>query len=296
MITQCPTCGTETPDSAFESWVGLSELQSRCASLITDIANQPEVSDEEHAANKPGGPANPATNAQGWLWYLCWLHRKQAGSPLNAVKPTLPPWSDSDRRDLRDMLEENPVYVPLANGETKAVYPKGEYAADRIGFIDAALAFVVPRIDALKEAEPSAEQLEGLQRAIEHRAQLHREFIWIVTHPGADVPWDDDGQWDHVPPPETRNYDGFDIDQFFSAYLEVNFRRLTVVSERTRAYKKRGDGESMTAETFMGVMAGELGISPRELSRKWSKGMLFAYAFTKWEVNEQAEARASKAA
>ncbi|MGV3710315.1 MAG: hypothetical protein ACO1Q7_15895 [Gemmatimonas sp.] len=269
---------------------------SRAEALVGDIKNQPEVSQEEHDANKPGGEANPATDAQGWLWYLTWLHRKQAGSPLSAIRPRVR-WSEDAARDLNDVLAENPVYVPLHDGTSIAVYPKGDYALDRIAFINAALHFVVPQQDALKAAiaeseNPTPQQLEALKAATELRHQLEREFIWILITPGSSVPWDDDGNWDHDIPDHVPQTAGYDWQLFVGAHAEVNALRLTVLSETSRTYARGGDSGDLSKDSFNAVMAKELGVSPRELVRRWSKGMLYGMAFENMKAHERARAKA----
>ncbi|MGV3709651.1 MAG: hypothetical protein ACO1Q7_12505 [Gemmatimonas sp.] len=273
--------------------VSVEELQSRAEALVGDIKNQPEVSQEEHDANKPGGEANPSTSAQGWLWYLTWLHRKQAGSPLSVVKDRPKGWGISEAEDLRDTLAEEPVYVPMSDDVTRGVYPKSDYAMNQLMLIDRALLFVLSGRVVLDAMDESPEMLHRLGLAIEAQADLERRFVWCATHPSADVPWPDDGLTDHDLPKWTRSIGGHDLSLVRAAYIEVNYRRLNVLAERTHAMS-RAAGDKSTPEAFVAFMATELGVSSREAARRYSKGSLFATNFLKWEAMERAEKKAKE--
>ena len=229
----------------------------------------------------------------GWLAFLCQLHRWHAAGPMTAA-PTLPRWRDEDAADLQAMLFDTPVHVPLSGGKTRGVYPKGDFAIDRIALIDGALHWLNPRRVALEAAEQSPESIEALRLVVQLQHQLQRAFVWIVTHPGPDVPWEDDGRWEYEPPLWTRAYAGHDLLLLRAAYIEANYRRLNVVADRTRALAGSASG-TVSKEAFTGVMASELGVSSVDIVHKWSRGSITAIAFTKWETMERARERANAA-
>lgn len=280
------------------SCVSAQAVQRLCEELERGLLHDPGFA-ALRAGKSPGSAKNPGTDGGAWLSYYGQLHRLHAGGVV-APSMELPRWSEQDAQDLQAALYEKPVHVPMADGTTRPVYPKGNYAMDRVSMLDAELRWVVPRrvaIEAtlLQDVEPTPEALEALARFQEHQHRLEREFLWIVTHPGSDVPWPDDGQREHMPPAWTRVYDGHDLILARAAYIEVSYSRQRAIVARTHAFAGAG-AETMSPDAFAAIMASEAGIPTSQFAHEWSHGMASATAFYKWESLQKAEAKARAAA
>lgn len=287
-VAEPPAAVEADPSGCAVLSLDVSVIQEKCRVFEMAVLLRPEVTPASLNAIRPPADAS----GHQWLDYLVQL--AQMRGTVAMIQGALPRFTEQDAEDLRDALSEAPCYVPMSDGETRGCYPKSDFAMRRIEYIDAALQYIVPRRVMLEAAECTPAMLEALDAANEAQSQLEREFLWIATHPAPDVPWDDDGQWEHDTPAWTREAGGYDLQLVRAAYIEVNYRRLNALAERTHAMK--GQGDTMSPEAFNGVMASELGIAPRELSRKWSRCALYAMAFTKWEAHMRAEARAKDAA
>lgn len=284
-----------TPDPIREDGVGRDVLQARCALLERSVVKLPGVTAEQLAAQRPGGAENPDPSAMGWLAYLQWLSVEFGRGPATPTGADLR-WDGQAVADMRAALHQEPVWVTLLNGRRVSVHPKGDYAIHRLLLNQVALRWIAERRVALHlvlDEAPTPEVMELMRLAVEAEAQLTAEFVAIITHPTADVPWTDDGVWEHPVPLWMRGeVTSHDLLVLRNAYLEVNLYRLNAIAQRTRLFASGGD--PMPLPAFMGVMADELKVRPEELARRYSRGEIFAMSFAKFEAHERAKQRADR--
>jgi hypothetical protein len=269
--------------------VGRDVLDARCAILEQSVRQSGVATAAQIDAVRPGGAENLDRSAMGALFFFGALSRWHAQGPQQPHGKASMRWSPSEIRDIQDALAATPIPVPLECAPDKSVFPKGEFAIRRLEEIDHALGWLaVRRVAAEYELEENATPaaLEAIRLCDEAIAQLSREFIWILTHPGADVPWADNGEWEHQPPKWTRAATTFDFIAVQRAHREVNSSRAEACSARLRHLAKTED--SMPMEAFTGLMANELAVQPRELVRKWSRGELFVQALLKADAHQRA--------
>lgn len=263
---------------------------ARASLLEMGVRRQEGVTPETIAAQRPGGSENPDTSAMGWLAYLIWLNREHAMGRQQPTSRNELRWNEAAIEEMRAALAAEPIIVHLENGDHISVHPKGEYALNRLHVGDIALRWLVERKVALLDAEPNADVLSALELVMEAEQQLVSEFVEIVTHPGSDVPWPSETQWEHEVAAWTRALTPFDLLAIRRAHLEVNMLRINAIAERTKHLAEEKGTTPMAA--FHGAMAADMGVQGRVLVRRWSRGELAAMALSKWEVQLRAQAKA----
>lgn len=297
------TAPTETEHTAADviqpvsDSVGRDVLEMRAAVLEMAVRNAGHMAGEAIDAIKPGGVDNRDTSAMGWLYYLCMLNRMIERAP--AARATDLRWDAQAMNDMRASLHAEPVALTLENGRKVSVYPKGEYALHRLCLIEFTLRWVLEyrlaielKIGAMDASDMPLELIELLGKAIEFQSHLERCFTWIVTHPGADVPFEEN-QYELSPPQWTRELTALDRIQMQAAHMEVNLLRINTVAERTKSLAGSG-AESMPLAAFLGLISNEMHIQPRTFARSWSMGEAFVQALLKWEAMERASAKAEQ--
>lgn len=269
--------------------VGREVIQARCALLEPSVRAVAGVSVAEIEAVRPGGAENPDTSVMGWLHFLCNLHRMHERGTAGTASAR---WQRNELDDVRAAMHAEPAPLTLTVPGAWAVYPKGEHALHRCAVIDVCLVFVAERRLALQRAPKTAAAIETLRALVELQARLEGELAWIVTTPGAAVPWPDGAGHEPALPEWTRALDVLDHIAIRRAHLEVNLSRINAIAERTRGMAK--GGEALPLPVFMGMMAGDMGVQPRRFAREWSMGEVFVQALLKWEATEKAKADADR--
>lgn len=292
-MTQTEFSPSATPDAVLTDGIGRDALMEKCRVLEASVLRQPGVTQEMIDEKRPGSFRNPDNSAFGWdefQIHLRILYSQGPEQPRAQLR-----WDATSMEDLRASLAAEALFIRLESGKQVGVYPKSEYALNRVMMIDLSLQWLLPQRVALQNVdEPVPAQLEALRAAVEWQSVLEREFVWIITHPGADVPWPDSGRWDHESPEWTRELTTYDLIALRKAHVDVNLLRINSVSERTNAIAGRSTDDAMPFAAFLGVMAGDLGISSVELSRRWSVGEIYAQACVKWQALQQEKARAEQ--
>lgn len=242
-------------------------------------------------AARPGGAENPDRSAMGLLYYFGALSRWHAMGPSVPTKHSMR-WDSAAMDDLRAALAAEPITIVMDSGRKVAVHPKGEHALHRVALASLSCEWITVQRLTLHEAETTPQTLEALRKAIEAEAMLTAEFVWIVTHPGAGLPFSDDAQWEHDAPAWIREeLTPFDIIAIRRAHLEVNLLRINAISERSR-HLAGGGSEAIPLASFLGVMSNELQVQPEVLVRQWSLGAIFGSSLAKWEAQERAKRKA----
>lgn len=279
------------PDSILADGVGRDVLEARAEMLLRSVARQSNVTPEMLAAYRPGGADNPDQSAMGWLMYLCQLHRWHATGPAQPEAHASARWDARAMQDMRAAMAAEPIHVVLESGRAVAVFPKGDYALNRLTVGQVALAWCVERKLALLDIETTPAVIEALRCATELESQLNAEFVAILVHPDAGVPWTDDTTWEHPLPLWTKHeITSFDLLAIRRAHLECNVHRINAIAERTHVTASGADAMPLAA--FLGVMAAELQVPPQEFARKWSLGEIFATSLAKTDASERAKQRA----
>ena len=283
------------PNAVDMDSVGRDVLEARCNLLEQSVRASAVVAAEEIDAMRPGGAQNRDPSAQGWLAFFAALHRWHAVGALQTLSASrVGRWDAQQMADAQAALSASPLPVSLESVTGKSVYPKSEYACNRIVYLDLAIKFVVEqRLKMIEVPDQTPDVLAALEDATELESRLVREVAWILTHPGPDVPWPDDGAWEHTPPEWTRALTPFDIIAIQKAHIEVNLRRINAIAERTRQLAEATE-DQMPMAAFLGVMAGELHVQPRELLRRWSLGEVFVQSLVRWESHRRAEDKAER--
>lgn len=289
-MTAVESSTAPTPDDSpapLGDVVGRDVLEARCQLLEQSVRASGHIPAAEIDAVRPGGGQNPDTSAHGWLHFLCNLHRMHERGPAVVSTGGTLRWNPAAMEAVREALAAEPVHLRLASGVEVAVHPKSEYALNRLVVIDRTLQFVVERRIAMEDEEPTPVVLQALRTAVDLQHRLESEFAAIVCAPGADVPATPDANvWDLPLPPWTHTLEAVDLIAIRRAHLAVNLGRIHEITERSKQYAN-GAGSSLPVAAFLGVMASELGVQPRDLARRWSLGEVFAQALLKWEQAEQ---------
>lgn len=280
------------PDStpAWGDVVGRDVLVARCQMLEQSVRSSGHISTMEIDAVRPGGPDNSDTSAHGWLYFLCVLHRMHERGPAVRTPSGSMKWDAQSMDAVRAALAAEPMAVRLTSGLQVNVHPKGEHALHRLVMLDKAMEYVASQRLRIEQQPGSPTTITALGSAVELQFHLERQFAAILTHEGAGIPRAMAGSaWDVEVPEWTATVEPYDILAMRRAHLMVNLARINEVSERTRAYAK-GEGGALPIAAFLGLMATELHVQPRELSRNWSLGEVFAQALLKWEADERTKA------
>lgn len=273
--------------------VGRDVLDAYCATMEISVGRQGNVTPEMLAAARPGGSDNPDPSASGALAYLRQLERWHATGPEQPDARTALRWDAQAQADVAAAYAAEPIHVRLVNGHSVSVHPKGDVALRRLGWIDRALQWTIEEREKLEAQPTGAEQMEVLGLALRMETALEREYAEILCHPDAGMPWPDDGQWDHASLPWSEQLTGFDLASLRRAHLDVNLLRLQTITDRSRMLGG-GKGEGSPLAAFLGVMAHELKVQPREMARHWSLGEVFAQALLKWESSERSRRESEK--
>lgn len=287
------------PDASLHDCIRVSVLLPMCVDFERMVLQQPGITIEMVDYARPGAGGNPysANDPLGWLDFyrqlVFWYAQGPTQPAANAFR-----WSESEMDDLTKALAEEPVYFTLhaadENGAHRKVgiFPKGKYAQDRIKIAEMILDMILPH-RLYYEKNPTIENAQRLSELVELQASLMQELVWILTHPGADVPWPDDGQWEHAAPAWIRALTDVDFLVIAKANHEVNVLRPNALA--TRSYSMTGHNQKssdMTYVEFLGVIAAETGIPARTLMRQRSTGAIYAQSLMKLIASHEAEERA----
>ena len=272
--------------------VGVDVLKDRCRLLEASLSVAGPAAINAAAEQKPGSGANPDTSAHGWLHYLCALHRahERSGAAV-ATAGNSGRWDNRIIETTRDALAAVPIPLTLSNGVQVAVHPKGEFALHRLVVVDAVLAYAAAlmltvRDLPLERRTPPA--LDLLKAATELERQCEREFCTIVCHEGADIPGNPAGPytWEIPLADWSATIDGGDVLLIRRAHMHVNHARIAEIVERTQRYAENQTG-SLPIAAFLGIMAADLHVRAKDLSRQYSVGEVVAQALLRWEQSEQ---------
>ncbi len=275
--------------------ISAAELSTACETLLVAIVS--EGGAREHAErHAPGGPDNPDTTVRGWLRYYQQLHRIHAVLVGHATDGrSSEPRSALDAHlasALSAALVEEPVPVQFADGVVRMVYPKSYHALAWLDSLDRQYLANAHAALALADVQgASAEELRVHALAPLVSSLAVRLWLWILTHPGPGLPFDE-SKVTADPPRWTRNVAPEDLIKMFEAHLQIHQERLAIIA---RAFPS--DGQTTTRlplAGFIGALAHESGQDARLLMRFHSLGKLFATSVTAAEGAREARRRAEE--
>jgi hypothetical protein len=192
-------------------------------------------------------------------------------------------------------LAEEPVVVVCSDGKVRLVHPKSYHALAWLDSLDRQhLTHAAAAAAAAESENASAEELKVHALAPLVSSLAVRMWLWILTTPGAGLPFDEALETVD-PPPWTKAIAPADVLAVFEAHVHVNHERLQVIS---RAFpSETGGGKSrLPLAGFVGALAHESGQDARLLMRSHSLGKLFAMSVAAAETAREARKRAEDAA
>lgn len=262
------------PRRALAPW-SVADLRRRCLTLREqlEVAAADVVSPAEVAAYWPDGKENPLTQAHSrkGQWIYCYASLVRLCDRLR----TVPVDQGDAERARRDAQTDTPVPVVLSTGTTVYVYPKSYVALEFCQTLDRAILRVV----ALTSEAAGAED-EGSERVLALaplvRATAVLLWVWVITHPPAELPFPLYGSEDLSPPDWTHQLTGEDLLALWQAHRTVNGRRNALI-----ASLMPDDVQAKTRlslESFLGAYAHEHGADVAHLMERIALGKLFAQA------------------
>lgn len=214
--------------------------------------DSPIATSDELAAVWPGGRSNRYEGIDAWVWCFAQL----TGFARRLEARDAAQHSDEKEDRVRAVIaaaqRAQPESVTLADGSTRAVYPKGIWALSYLEALGHVTAGVLTALVGLVAAGTELEQLVELQLT---QTKAVRVWAWILATPGASVPWPD-GATELDLPDWTSTLTPQDL-------LAIDLAHRKVHGER------------------MAIMAHLFPPEPGETSRLAIGGMLAAYQYDK---------------
>lgn len=269
-----------------------TSLRARCAH-VRDTLHALGVDDATLDAWWPGGEENSDhRGAAGWLRCMFryqFLHGQHAGRRTNT--------STGDvelQRAITDGLTGAPAYVLCSDGVERAVYPKAYPVHEALTALDAAIAqlHAVAQESADLLDVASADQMPNVVL----RSIYVRQWLWIVTTPGDEAPFDIQQpmrRWPMPPQDEPhawlRHLKGADVVACVVAFNKVDRHDIGLMS---MAFPKQGSGAAsrLSFAGFLGTRADAKGIDIRKTSVK----RIIAGAVSEAVTHDEARARAEQ--
>ena len=235
------------------------------------------LSPEDQKVNKPGGPANKAVGATGWLRYLIVLQRAHAVQVAQRGG-SAPVQNAEAEQNVLDALRAAPEVVELSDGGSMAVYPKSYHAMLELHKLDLKLGFLNAIVQAARDALPTqqADALDVLTRGIEAVSYHLGLLAWASTTEGPGLPWSESDANPVLPDP-IKALTSIDLYLLANAYQRVNNARLAAVEGLLTA-KPKTEGKPVRPSwaVFFSTAAKELGVRPETLLREWSLGAVMS--------------------
>lgn len=264
------------PRAALSKAPSLAQLKSDIDTLERVVVRLRLITPEEQTANKPGGEDNADLGYAGHLRYLIVLNRRHAKLELDAQRDS----EMADDATVLAALNETPLRIelPKSDGmpEEVFVYPKSFHALVDVHTRDYLLGWLVSRAAKLKQrgTAQDADLLMRVQREITFQYSI---IIWVATHPGPGLPYDDVLNADRLIVPKwIMLLDPLMMYHVFRKYMTVNVRRLHAVSSLVPPQEEASVSSRPRWSIFFGTLANERNDSATRLMRDRSLGSLMA--------------------
>lgn len=266
------------------------ELRKRCAQLQTLLSHPttPIATPEEIAGVWPKGQANHYTGIDAWIW--CWGQltgfarrsekRERADAHTDAITAAMSAASAGHAET-----------ITLANGQLLSVHPKGLHAGAWIEGLahfhaNAQLAIASDLIAAGVDDAQGAQLMLALSKS-----KAVMMYLWIITHPGAGVPWDEDPTLSD-PPAHLQDLLGEDIIALNAADARVNGARTTLLAQAFPV--ESGERGRFGLAGMVSGYAHEHGISEAEVRSRLSIGKIVAGALAAHESHRVSQVNAER--
>jgi len=289
----------------------IRQLREACAPFEAAVGHEGRASADALARARPGGADNPTRDARAWLRYYGRLRAWHGGGSLGdaggtgaaesgrgASVATGATAADAFRTAVRQAGAGEPEPVRCADGVVRYVHPKSAYALRWLDSLDAQLAGQAGRaaasVRALAAGEATAEDLRVLALRPLAEALAVRLWLWVLTRPGAELPFADDAP-DPVPPAWTGAAMPEDLVAVWHAHRRVNHERSAIMAAAFPP-DPAATPSRLSLEGFLAHRSQELGVRPSTLDRQWSLGELYAQAVSAAVVAREAHAAAKATA
>jgi hypothetical protein len=257
-------------------------LTNACRELRDTILAEQLATPAECAAVWPGGAENSDRTLDGWIYAYAQLSRLFGRLELRSQAG-----ADDARleQEVRRAAARQPISVGLSVGE-RLVYPKSAWT---LFFLDALDAIVRPIAElqlALGDADP--QDLRGQVPLLQGLAW--RTWAWILTAPGVDLPFPDDGPID--PPAWTAELLEVDFVRLYAAHRKLHLESSLIMG--TAFPSEDGERSRLSLTGFLAGYASEHGIPPSDILRRWSMPEALAAAIASAEAHRVAKANAER--
>lgn len=238
-------------------------LQEECRLLDATLRRAKVATPEEIDPYKPGGAANPARDAFGWLAFykrLCRLHARQDSSVLSASAASTAVATVDDEL-LQRAQNEEPLRVdlerPLGDGTAYVlVRVLSGYALTHLDARDGLINCLARHATALKRSpRPSDHQLR--MQCMDELAYQEGICQWIVTSDAApDLPFDPSEDPRPALPEKFRRLDTVDGVRVFAAFHRLNGASLAILRRKVSIEDgdTSGAGRAGSWRTFTGML------------------------------------------
>lgn len=266
-------------------------MKERCETIAEHLRARKTATEEEIATCYN----QPETGDLGWaLTYgdLRALHRQH--TPSKGDRGAKHVKADGL---ILDALRGAPASVSLSapvNGKGEiSVHPKSLNALIELAERDAVIGFYNAGVVALREmfkAEPTPDRAEHLTKAMREVSYQQQVCVWIVTHPGPDVPFPFDIT-SPQPPDWVGQLSPLDVLLVFRAHQQVNAGRLAALQDLPRG-KHKEEPEGRGWGVYLAGLATLLNRTTEQLSREKSLAALFAQSYVHGVEQERQMERA----
>lgn len=271
----------------------LRGLKEQCKYLEDAVRSERIVPDEALAVGRPGASKNPGKGTSAWVkWYgtLRAFHDRGAQRVAGG--------SDTADAMARAALGRKPVTVEGAPGEDGAprrwhVHPKGYDAHEYIHERDLLLAWLNGWSHRLHGSALDARHELAAQVALE-RAYQNALLCWIVTTPGAWLPFDPFVDPRPEVPAEYRTLDELELLRIIQAFVHVNAGRGAALTQVIAPPKETGAPGHRGWSIFYATLGTELQVPPATLMRDYTLPELIAQRYLSAGAEREAYEQAKR--
>jgi hypothetical protein len=253
------------------------QLQETCNTYGKSLLVRGRTTREEINATWPGSEGNPGKGV--WSWVRCYGDLRAL---LSRLSPEEKEAAESARQQqILDAMSDTPEALTLSDGRTVNVYPKSDIALIEVDGINRELAHIADHTDVLRLVD-SPESIELCLRAYREVSYLRRLISWIITTPGAGLPYPEQAETPVVP----EEWDGaatLDYYLLADAFQRVNVRRLAALHE-SRAPEKRPSWP-----VYWSSVEADSGVPVARLRRDRSLASLLATNATRARAQREAQ-------
>lgn len=273
-------------------------LEEKCRILEAHVRHQKlDVGEDPPLGDyKPGGKENPGRGTGALVFWYAQLVRLCGKSEYAQ--------DDREQADaaVLDALRNEPLSVELirrakdSDPDTIVVHPKSIGALMVCHGIDWQLGWLGSKVQALK-ASDDPKHIDLISRALDEIAKLYALLAWIVSHPGAGLPYPT-GEAPPEPPAKFLDLDTLDLPRIAQAFGVVNAQRLQALDAllAPQTGGREAANERPSWSVFVGSLSIRMNRKPSELMYDLSLGELLAMVRTHGHAENEAHEAAKREA